>query len=531
MTSLELLLVLGETDAVYVQQAQHLREGKRLTRIRWKRLALLAAVIAALLLAGCAAVYALRMERMIAGRYDYYVPTEYDAMGNPIPVETREPLSLLGLQGSVHKQALEEWLAFTGSYDRDGSLAREADRTGSAEAIPETHRLTYGCYTEEMSQTLTKICEKYDLSLLSPVEDFEWYEGRALLDSFSLKGLLLDDTGVVYRDGYAHLDGTFTLNLTLTREFQGFSWDEGTIAYHYSQKTCFDPNTDILPTSREDTQWDYTRTDGYRLLLVLGPNTARIYGDLPQAFVSVSLQPTIWVEGEKVTMSRQALEQLAEAFDLSLCPAAATEEVFREKKAIAQAEYQALQSRQKAEHEAMYQAGYREFVQYRLQTMPNSENLSYVLMDINGDGIQELIINTLDILSLRDGQSYRYFDLHESGVFLPRFRPCGEGLFQVWCEDFGLRQYYFYEAGGDGPRFLTGVTYEDGWYQVGPSGKKHPYPKMLPRSFWTATQPRTFPGFPLRSLEGNIPPLTVRTPMPGIWRTCWPGMEKGANTL
>lgn len=474
MTSMTLLMALGESRDIFVQEARSLREGKNPVSGSRKRIALLAALIAALLLAGCGAVYALRLERMKVGKVDFYVPTEYDAMGNPIPVETRQPLSLLGLQGGAHQQALEEWLAFTGSYDLDGSLAREADRTGSAEALPENHRLTYGCYTEEMSQTLSEISGKYDLRLLSPVESFEWYEGRALLDSFSLNGLLLEDTGVVYRDGYAHLDGTFTLNLTLTRDFQGFSWEEGWIAYHYSQKASFDPNTDILPASREDTQWDYTRADGYRLLLVLGPNMARIYGDLPQAFVSVSLQPTIRVEGEEVAMTRDALEQLAEAFDLSLRPTATTEATFREKKAIAQAEYQALQSRQKAEHEAMYQEGYQEFVQYRLETMPNPENLSYALMDLNGDGVEELIINTLDILSMKDGRSYRYFDLHESGVFLPRFRPCGEGIFEVWCEDFGLRQYYFYQAGEDGPQFLTGVTWEDGWYQVVPGGEKTP---------------------------------------------------------
>lgn len=472
MTSMELLLVLGDTKGVYLQEAQTLRTPPCPARISWKRKAVLAAVIAALLLAGCTAIYALRMERMKAGQSGYYIPTEYDAPGNPIPVETREPQILLGLQGGANQQALEEWLAFTESYDPDLSLSLEADRTGSMWDLPENHWLTYGCYTEEMSQKLTEISEKYHLQLLSTYASFEWNEGQALLESLSLSGLLSDNTGVVYQDGFAHLDGTFTLNLSLSREFEGFSWEDGSISYHYSQKACFDPNTDILYASRTYTQWDYTCSDGTQVLLVLSPTTARIYADFPSAFISIHLNPAIWIQGEQVSMTQEALAQLAEVFDFSIQPAATTLEIIQQNKAAAQARYQASFDQEQAKMEDMYQTGYQDFVQYRLDTMPNAKNLSYVLMDINADGVSELIINTLDILSLKDGQSYLYFDLQESGVLLPRFRPCGDAIFEVWCEDFGLQQYYFYAAEADSPRFLTGVTYEDGWYQVLPSGEK-----------------------------------------------------------
>lgn len=473
MTSMALLLALGDAKGVYLQEAQDLRAGPSPARLPRKRVLLLAAVIAALLLAGCAAVYALRMERMQAGQYTShsYVPTEYDAQGNPIPVETREPLLLLGLQGGANQQALEEWLAFTGSYDQDLTLSQEADRTGSLWELPENH-LIYGCYTEEMSQKLTEIAKKYRLQLLSPLESFEWNEGNALLESLNLEGLLSDNTGAVYQDGFAHLDGTFTLNLTLSRKFDGFSWNQGSVSCHYSQKASFDPNTDFMSPSQAYTQWEYTRTDGRQVLLVLSPTTARVYADLPKAFVSIHLTPSISVDGQQVPMTQEALQQLAEVFDLSIQPTATTPERIWEAKAKAQKEYQALQAQKQTEKAAMYQAGYQSYVQYRLDTMPNPESLSYVLLDITGDGVDELILNTLDILSLEDGQSYLYFGLHETGVFLPRFRPCGDGIFEVWCEDFGFRQYYFYAAETHGPQFLTGVTFEDGWYQVLPGGEK-----------------------------------------------------------
>lgn len=51
--------------------------------------------------------------------------------------------------------------------------------------------------------------------------------------------------------------------------------------------------------------------------------------------------------------------------------------------------------------------GYQEYVNYRLGE-DGAEWQSYILYDLNGDGVEELIIRGVDILSMKDGESYRY---------------------------------------------------------------------------------------------------------------------------
>lgn len=114
-----------------------------------------------------------------------------------------------------------------------------------------------------------------------------------------------------------------------------------------------------------------------------------------------------------------------------------------------------------------YAAGYKEFVEYRLGTVPNPENVSYVLYDVNGDGVEELIIGGLDMLSMKDGQSYKYFDLLNTGVLFPHFQPCEGNVFEVYCEDLGMYQHYFYQANAESASFIIGVSYDasnDTWY-------------------------------------------------------------------
>ena len=206
---------------------------------------------------------------------------------------------------------------------------------------------------------------------------------------------------------------------------------------------------------------------------MLNTGTARIYADLPEAFISIYLDPVIWVDGKEVPMTKEALEQFAELFDLDVKPTPTTMEVVENNKAEAQARYEADKADAKAAHEAQYLKGYEEFVEYRLSNSPSPSTLSYVLYDVNGDGIEELIINGYEILSMKDGVSYKYCDLSKTGVMVARFRPCEGNVFEVWCEDFGIWQHYFYQANAESASFITGVSYnsaEDRWYQDVPFG-------------------------------------------------------------
>ena len=472
MKAIDLLVGFGSVKDSYVISAEEFRQGKQkaqVKRLSTRKMWLIAAVIALmLLLVGCAVIYVLRMQDMKVGEYSFYVPTEYDENGNVIPVETQEPITLLSLQGT-NMEALAEWLAFTNSYDQDGTILIEADGTGSEWELPDNYQLTYGCYSQEMVDKLDEIVNKYHLKLLSSYIPLNYYESSVLLNSLGLKGLVKTDPDVQveYGDGDFHIEGTFTLNMEISLDMGDWSWEQGSASYRYSMKDYFDPLTGSMLESHDYTQWDYTRKDGKKVLLVLNEGTARIYADLAKAFISIYLDPVICVDGNEVSMTQDALQQLAELFDLSIEPQPTTMEQVEKYKAEAQAQYEADRAASRAEHEAMYAAGYKEFVEYRLGTVPNPENVSYVLYDVNGDGVEELIINSLDILSMKDGQSYKYFDLTNTGVFIGRFQPCEGNVFEVYCEDLGMYQHYFYQANAESASFITGVSHDasnGAWY-------------------------------------------------------------------
>ena len=472
MKAMDLLVGFGSVKDSYVISAEEFRQGKKeaqIKRLSTRKMWLIAAVIALmLLLVGCAVIYVLRMQDMKVGEYSFYVPTEYDENGNVIPVETQEPITLLSLQGT-NMEALAEWLAFTNSYDQDGTFLIEADGTGSEWELPDNYQLTYGCYSQEMVDKLDEIVNKYHLKLLSSYIPLNYYESSVLLNSLGLKGLVKTDPDVQveYGDGDFHIEGTFTLNMEISLDMGDWSWEQGSASYRYSMKDYFDPLTGSMLESHDYTQWDYTRKDGKKVLLVLNEGTARIYADLPKAFISIYLDPVICVDGNEVSMTQDALQQLAELFDLSIEPQPTTMEQVEKYKAEAQAQYEADRAASRAEHEAMYAVGYKEFVEYRLGTVPNPENVSYVLYDVNGDGVEELIINSLDILSMKDGQSYKYFDLTNTGVFIGRFQPCEGNVFEVYCEDLGMYQHYFYQANAESASFITGVSHDasnGAWY-------------------------------------------------------------------
>lgn len=519
MKPIDLLKSLGNVKDSYVISAEEFRQGKSQAQVKTisaKRVWLIAAIVALmLLLVGCTVVYLLRMQDMKVGEYSFYVPTEYDEDGNVIPHETHEPIIQLSLQGS-NMEALKEWTAFTNTYDQDLTIAGEADRTGSAWELPDNYHLTYGCYSQEMVDKLNEIVEKYDLKLLSEYVVFNWWESSALLDSLAIDSLLYDDSGAEYWDGYLHLEGTFDINVLLTLDMGDWTWEQGMASYRYSLKDYFDPITGSMLESHDYQQWDYTRKDGKTVLLVLNEGTARIYADLPEAFISIYLDPVIWKNGEKVPMTQKALEQFAELFDLDVKPKPTTTETVDQYKAEALRQYEADRADAQAEHEAQYLKGYESFVEYRLENNPSPSTLSYILFDVNGDGIEELIINSYEILSMKNEASYKYCDLQQTGVMFPRFRPCEGNNFEVWTEDWGMYQHYYYQANTESATFITGVTRDaTGWYQNltdGLEGQKTQITESEAQEIMNSYTPIDFEWLPLKRYGEPVLSITYKDP-------------------
>ena len=476
MDAMDLMTGLNNVRDKFVVSAGEFRQGRQEVRALPKRkLWLIAAVIAlALLLVGCAVVYVLRMQNLKVGEYSFYIPTEYDENGEAIPMATHEPLTLLSRQGT-NMEALKEWIAFKNSYDQDSTVMIESDlamKSGHPWDIPENYYFTYDCYSPEMVDKLNEIVEKYDLKLLSTIIQLDRYEGSVPLNSLGLTGLTYDEPNVQveYEGGSFHLEGTFHLGLRITGDFGDWQWENGEASVRYSLKDYFDPSTGAMLESKDYDQWDYTRRDGKTVLLVLNEDTAEIFADLPDAFITIDLDSKILVDGEEVPMTRAALEQLAELFDLSIQPHPTTMEQVKKYKADAKAAYEAERAAARAEQETKYTLGYQAFVNYRLEKAHTPESLSYILYDLNGDGVDELIINGWDILSMKDGESYRYFDLNKAVLIAGKFVPCEKGVFEVYTslDIFQTDQYNYYRANPESAEFLTGVVHDtvaDKWYR------------------------------------------------------------------
>ena len=466
MKPIDLLKSLGNIKDTYVISAEEFRQGKqqvKVKRLSTKRALLIAAVIAlTLLLVGCAVVYVLRMQNLHVGEYSTYMPTIYDEDGNVIPVETRKPTQLLSIQG-VHMDALAEWVEFTNSYDQDGTIMAEAERAsheggpGNPWDFPDNYHLTYGCYSQEMIDKLDEIVEKYDLKLLSAYTTCQRYEMSVMFEALGFDGMMLDSpkAKVEYADGDFHLEGSFWLELFLTMEGEHWKCDDEIVTVLYSVKDYFDPRTSGVLDFNNYTQWDYTREDGRQVLLALSEGAARIYADTPEAMMIVSLSGNTWIDGQQVNMTPEALEEIAELIDLNIHPHAAEQANVDRLKAAAIAAHEAEQAAKQQNRE---NAGYQEYVDYYYDLVRDMGGGSYLLWDVNSDGVEELVINGDSILSMKDGKSYKYFDFASTGIIPGGFRPCQGNVFEIWTEDWGDNRYYFYQADAEGVTFLTGLS-------------------------------------------------------------------------
>ena len=486
MKEIDLLTALGRVKDAYVISAGEFRQGKQKTRVRThspRRVWLVAAVILlSLLLVGCAIVYVLRMQNLHVGQYSIYVPDVYDENGNRVPVETQAPVQLLSIQG-VHMEALAEWIEFTNSYDLDGAVALAADRAakeggpGNPWEFPDNYHLTYGCYSQEMMDKLDEIVAKYDLKLLSAYTTCQSYEMSVMFEALGFDGVMVESPKAEadYWGGDFHLEGSFWLDLMLSMDGEYWKCENESVSVRYSVKDYFDPRTSGVMDFDNYTQWDYTRSDGKQVLLALSEGSARIYADLSDAMMIVDLSGHTWIDDRQVNMTPEALEEIAELIDLSIRPRPAEQETVDRLKAEAMAAHEAAQAEKQQHREEQYNAGYQEYVDYYIDLLGDRVSSSYLLWDVNGDGVEELVINGDSILSMKDGQSYKYFDLVGTGIIPAGFRLCENNIFEVWTDMFSDDRYYFYQAGPEGATFLTGVKHLDvtgQWFKVDGAGNQ-----------------------------------------------------------
>ena len=474
MNANEILDMIGDAKGTYLWETQKYRDGtagaKPLPLPR-RRLWLVAAVIGLmLLLVGCTVAYVLRLQDLKVAEYRPTTPTVYDENGDVISLPTLAPRTQITLQGA-NQEALAEWNSFCRDYDPDGAIVTANDNNELG--IPNPYYIPYGCYSWEMVNKLDEIVQKYDLKLLSPDVGCQYYESSVLFSSLGIDGVFHGD--VEYLSGYFYPEGTFKIELLFRPDTDQWPYKDNSASYYYSVKEYFDPVSYEIADLESCTQWNYTRSDGRTVLLVMNDEWARIIADLQDALVTVSFASSKWDGGTKVQMTQSALEQISEQFDFSIQPHPADMTKVDALMEAAQAAYEAERA---AAAENLYTQGYEQYIQQTLEkaaahSTRMRDGLFYALCDLNGDGVMELLsggkASLWEILSMRDGKSYQYADCEKiSSLAALQFTVCENHVLELErIRDNSAEIWYYFRAEAEGLTYLEGLEKnEDTWYSL-----------------------------------------------------------------
>lgn len=470
MNEYDILDIIGDAKGSYVWDAQQVRSGQsamQRKRPAVSRVWLIAAVVALmLLLMGCAWLV-MNLQELKVGEFHF---TDYHSDESNHLVSTENKANdLISLQ-NTHQQAMSEWLEFLETYDPDGSLLAANDSNESG--IPEPYHLIYHCYTWDMVEKLDALTEKYSLQLLSKDVDLQHYEHQVLFDALKINSLFVKDAPVSidYGSSYFYPEGTFDADFMITLA-HGPVCEDIPISIRYSMKAYFDPV--IGSISKDCTQWNYSRADGIQLLLVMTGDSAWIFADLSDAFVSIQ----VGTSRLKEPMTQELLEQISEYFDLSIQPQQASMEEITHLLEKVRLDYEAEQA---SKLDAYYNNGYTAFVASELERVQNSHNpktiqyMTYTLYDINSDGTEELITRThgslTAIVSTRDGESFLYYSPVDLPA-LPVIYICENNVVEIYDSYSG--SHYYFKANADGLSFIVGLITKDNlWFctHVTPTG-------------------------------------------------------------
>lgn len=475
MNANEILDMIGDAKGTYLWKTQKYRDGtagaKPLPR---RRLWLVAAVIGLmLLLVGCTVAYVLRLQDLKVAEYRPTTPTVYDENGDVISLPTLAPRTQITLQGA-NQEALAEWNSFCRDYDPDGAILTANDNNELG--IPNPYYIPYGCYSQEMVDKLDEIVQKYDLKLLSPDVGCQSYESSVLFSSLGIDGVFHGD--VEYLAGYFYPEGTFNIALLFQPDTDQWPYKDNSASYYYSVKEYFDPVYYEVADLENCTQWNYTRKDGRTVLLVMNDEWARIITDLQDALVTVSFASSKWDGGTKVQMSQSALEQISEQFDFSIQPHPADMTKVDALMEAAQAAYEAERAAAaENRYTQLYTKGYEQYIQQMLDTADSTysrDGLFYSLYDLNGDGVMELLpggkgSSVVEILSMRDGESYQYADCEKiSSLAALQFTVCENHVLELErLKDNSAEIWYYFRAEAEGLTYLEGLEKNgDTWYSL-----------------------------------------------------------------
>ena len=381
MNPMDIMKGLNGIKDSFVMDAQDFRQGKRKVRhIPHKKLWLIAAIIAlALLLVGCTVVYVLRLQDLAFGQ------DTQEVLGSG--VQDRTLLSLQGVKGTPGYQATKEWHEWLKTYDPDDRIYH------SQEAFSEDFGddyYAYNLYTREMKDKLDEICDKYQLNLLGKM--YVDPDEAAACKALGIQGILRSDARAQTNFGSVryYADGSFTVEGKMTMETQVWPYEE-IVTFSCCRKDSFSDLYGSVGPEGTYEEWTYTTTQGVDVLLVLEQRNDMNQQILLMADRGEYVFTFHALEYDR-EWTREALEAYAEAFDFTIQPQRVHQEALAQtQQRREEADEEIAQGLDKRAH-SYSDLGYDARIKSRMEFITHPSQLGFCLMDLNGDGVEELIV-------------------------------------------------------------------------------------------------------------------------------------------
>lgn len=380
MKAMEILTALGGVKDVYVIGAEDFRQGRhKVTHLSVRKAWLIAAVIAlALLLVGCTVAYVLSLKDMAFGEE---VQEYYDGSS-----QNRTLLSLQGVEGTPGYQASKEWYEWRQTYDTDESVyhSEEAFSEDFGDAY-----YAYNLYSREMKDKVDEICAKYHLELLGKM--YVDPDVDAACEAMQIQGILRPDAQAeadwgsirYYENDSFGVEG----HMTLTGEA-----DSRIVHYGCSRKDSFSDLYGSVGPVGSYEEWTYTTSQGIDVLMVIDHSPIR-----DNALMIVDRGSYVFVFSysgleDEPPIGKEELEAFAEVFDFTVEPQRVSEEEIaktQERRETADQEWAAEYAKKMRNYQ---EKGYDARIKLQKELCVNPDQLGFTLMDIDGNGTDDLVI-------------------------------------------------------------------------------------------------------------------------------------------